>query len=1733
MENFTENVQQSEEITQKQDKNAQNTEENAQNMTDDVQEEIVQKPEMNPQNVSPAPVETQLETGSIEDDALGELSEQYGKYGKNAYVDYYDHETDLPQYSRTFDRVYDAGRWGIKMDEAVHQEALSTLGREKLENIWKAGAQDREMATSNVNRETGEPLNMTQGEARIGGLGQTAENASSAQKTFAQYMGTRTGLTFDLVDGMEQGGAVASYEKGKVTLDINSKDFLGSASHELTHFIRDYAPGEYNEYADTVIRQIMKSEGMDLQGGTEFYINNYMSQAKQQLTREQAVEEIVADASQKFFNDEEFIKEVTQNRNLGQKILDFIDDVIDAIKSLIKTGSTRQPAKALEENMVYFQRARRAYMAGLETASERYKAGYEIEGNGGERFKLIGKDENGIETYETSENVKNLSIKERKNIMLNSLLEEFRGRTAKFEHEGKVDYAVLDEAGIRKGIYGDKKSQNAGYKTKINIGADKNYFELLENSKYYRSSLEQGKTTASGVHDNTLSWDYYLKTIKADGKFYDVLINVRNAGKDQFVYDVSLKGKKTEPPSSTRSTLGQGDSVSTTVQDRGAIVKKKFQLKDPVEETGTLIAAHNLTEDKLKKMLEYDGIPMPSIAITKADQGWNKFGDISLIFRKDTVDPEGNRKNRVYAADAWTPTFPRIEYDVNDDVYYRALNEVSKNMDDKVPAYLKEEARRFISTQSGNAEYDGVDGVVESAKYNLGMKAAYLASEGIQVQDRAKQVETPDISPEAERFYKSLLNKIPDQERVKKIFDAGYSPKEMRDAYGSELLNIFAQAKIENGVDPEKAYKYAQGCMKQAFRFANVMDKFKAAFDYQQNGVHYNTETVRDEAGIRNEIESQINEKEYESWIRNLYDGLVVGTGVHNGKEYLTPSGNRRSFKQTHYEVTPENIVKSMLSQGDGDAKNVVGFMGIKTIRAAASGELKSISDMHKAEGKIQNLTEAEFSEKQNALNNRLMDVIQNIIERTGYSGYSGIDAIGNLIEEAAGKKNFSEKSVRKVFADIPYWKVSDQDFKEITNIVNEVKEMPVDMFEAKPQRVVGYDEVAAAVVPEGTDESVMTALADRGIKTVSYDPEVEGSRNRAVNSVEGIRFQMEDMDDYLFYDNRYIKGILKENQELKDANALLKKEFTLTANEELRQEDIQKACRKILKEYNSKAKLDTVASNVTKLYEFIRSDMGNWDGLTEAATDIGRFIIKQSQQKDTTLTEQYKDLRKQIKNTKILISNQDKADLAAAGGYNSFRQKYFGKMSLGKTGISIDAFYQELSSQHPELFDADITHPADQLMQIGNVLDMTQPQLMNPYHANMDEMAYNVGQELLKECQNVREVPPTFADRKVAEIDKVRREYARKMADYRSKTETQYSALLNEARRENADMKEQHRRDLSWQKEKLQGEHRAELYLQKEKFDTNMKKRREALAKREAKERVIKETAKLRKWLLEPNDKQHIPEDLRTIVADFLSNIDFSSKKDYNGIKTQRTLAWEEALKAFNKIKETGLITDQNGNARYVEMDPDLIKLVENINEKAKGIDRLEDLDAYHTQELLKTVQAMKTMITELNTLKTNTRYGEVSLLAENVFRDTDYMKNRKEFRGPVGLMDSLLNVKMMDPVTVFHKIGPAMETVYDSLTTGWDKKTKLLKEASDYFSGALEECELKPKDIRGWTGKNPERHSFSLSGGDITLSTGQIMALYELDKRGQARKHIYDKKGGIKAGDIDLGTSLKEKRL
>ena len=62
----------------------------------------------------------------------------------------------------------------------------------------------------------------------------------------------------------------------------------------------------------------------------------------------------------------------------------------------------------------------------------------------------------------------------------------------------------------------------------------------------------------------------------------------------------------------------------------------KFSLKAPIEETKDLIAIHNINEDKLKGVLELGGFPVPSIAVIKAEDGHDNFGETFQLYSPKT-----------------------------------------------------------------------------------------------------------------------------------------------------------------------------------------------------------------------------------------------------------------------------------------------------------------------------------------------------------------------------------------------------------------------------------------------------------------------------------------------------------------------------------------------------------------------------------------------------------------------------------------------------------------------------------------------------------------------------------------------------------------------------------------------------------------------------------------------------------------------------------------------------------------------------------------------------------------------------------------------------------------------------------------------------------------------------------------------------------------------------------------
>ena len=1158
----------------------------------------------------------------LSDQESTEYKSHYGKYGGDALLNTYDGSVDVSTFNKAFGRAYDAGYNQIDLDTATHSALMSLLSDQQIEAAYRAGIQD-------YNLDNQVKPKYTQGQIKEGGLGTVSDYATQDQRNVAEHIGKKTGLKINLVDNLSQENATASYKPGEITININSEDFNGSLSHELTHFIKDTAPESYRLYQEIVTEAQMKATGKAWEDLVESYTNRYKD-AGQDLTRQQVMEEIAADATQKFLNDPDFIDQVVKkDRNLAQKIIDFLSDVIDSIKNLIKTGSTRAAAKNLEQDVQMYEDARYAWLLGLEQGSKDYKAGKERADN------------------------------------------------------------------------------------------------IMQSSKYEL---------------NQFGFEEY--------------------------------GEK--------------------------------------------------------------------------EKGWWKNNDSIIICN--------------------------TKQDIAD--FYR----------DHV--HKKPYARLYIGK----------------------------------------------IGPElAQRIYK----------------DTGVN---------TENLNVAITSEFEDShSNPEK-------------------------------------ERSRGQTPVTPEILSRLPE------IISSYDKV----------ENTTSSKDRKPVLKFEKDINGKNVA-------------------VEYVRSK-----KGMLELH-----------------------------------TMYA--------------------WENKNSRSVSTTLTMPEKTD------------------------PYRT---SETYSVITPATKD---------------NIQPGTEKSKTR---------FQMDDVDDTM--SERRIQALQDQNEALKQANDLLEQQFKLTDKDAVRTEDIKKVARNILKEYGSKYSSEILERNLSKLYQYIRG-AGQVDGqaITEAATSMGKSILEKSVQKDTELTEHYKDLRKQIKDTKIAITDQDKADLASVGGYNEFRKRYFGKMKMGADGISIDSLYQELQGQYPELFPADVTHPADELVAIASALDQTAPQIKNPYAANMDEMAYMVGQDILSSYFDVRKPSATFADKKEAQMQKLRWQYQQKIRDYKNDLKSKYDESLKQIKKQNleesarlaeqyknlteAERKEQ-REYYKKRMDDLRNSKNQELAAMQQRSKERIKSLRENQQKREDKRQIIKERKKLQNWLLKPTDSKHIPEGLRQSVAAFLNNIDFSPNDEDSEIKTQRKEDWKAAQDAFKEILDNGgvYVDQKTGDTMTMDIDPDIAQRIQELIEKTKGIDKLDNLDAYSMGELKKTVMAMKKAITEVNDLKSNKKSGELSILADGVFRDLEQRRNKVEYVGPAGMGDKLLNYDMLDPQTMFGKMGDNMKSTYDALRNGLDKKTEKLRSAQEYVDDIVDKYGIKPKELREWTGSNAKTQHFKTSRGEIELTVAQVMSLYELNKRSQARGHMYDRNGGIKQAPV-----------
>ena len=891
-----------------------------------------------------------------------------------------------------------------------------------------------------------------------------------------------TGVLFDFTNNQKlkesgfalNGKTINGYvSKDGIAVNIQSAKALNTVvGHEITHVLKGT---ELYKELQTAAMKFAKNKG-EFQGRYDALLKLY-----ENVEDADIYEELTADlVGDYLFTDSGFINNLsTEHRNVFQR-------VYDEVKYLLKVATAgSKEARELEKVKKAFDDAYRN-MGTKNTADSGVKYDIAALENGNVYVTASRKVIEGTTKSEQRKEISNFfsALLDGKPSLDIQTIEGDVLTITKKETAAKArdDYKTVNGQQI--------PMTDAEFTVKMHV--ESHIDEVAEVSK--PSNSAQDNKNHPFAKDGFTYRRAYFEDF--DGQYYEVTLSIGNNGTVATVYNVG-KIKGSVPPSAKliavvgSKPLG-GTLSKADIPQVAEKVKGQFSLSEAVEETKDLVALHNLTADKLSKSLELGGLPMPSLAITKSDIPHSNFGDITLVFGKETIDPKANKKNKVYSADAWTPVFPRVEYEADSTV----ANRISKKLyavESKIDDTFHRDLRRI---QFGFEDYlnsqGGEEGLIQYALDNYGLKAAYLEEQG-------KHIDKVTVQQEAEKGFNPA-----NADKYQKIMDIlGVTTAE-------EISKVnLKDARDNHGAELEAVYP---GMTKSALRMGRMFGVVQSFIENQNSAPVYNT--VTDVNATRKAVDEALDTEGFEAWTRNLFAGIVKDSGIYNNKDIFTPSGNRRSFKQTHLPVTLENIVKAMATQNGGNSKNVSGFNGIKTLRAATAETFKSVADMHNRKDRLQHLTQEQADALNDEMHNRLSEIIETIDnegKRSGESNpYIRYDTIGETLTEIGESGKYNVADIQNVFRQ--YGKeISDDTALKVKQLLFDVTQMPVNIFEAKPQRVVGFDEAKAFVIPNNLDTKLKQELLNRGFSIAEYDPNVEGDRQRVVNQFEEYKFSLSD----------------------------------------------------------------------------------------------------------------------------------------------------------------------------------------------------------------------------------------------------------------------------------------------------------------------------------------------------------------------------------------------------------------------------------------------------------------------------------------------------------------------------------------------------------------------------------------------------------------------------------------------
>jgi hypothetical protein len=432
----------------------------------------------------------------------------------------------------------------------------------------------------------------------------------------------------------------------------------------------------------------------------------------------------------------------------------------------------------------------------------------------------------------------------------------------------------------------------------------------------------------------------------------------------------------------------------------------------------------NMQAEAIPKIDELGGLPVPSVVVAGLNQGFDSFGDISLVGTRGAFE-----RDPTFASDVYSPRFPRSIDDINakalrneEALLSQALpNELTDRLSsDFQPERISEDITRLSESPANKAYYlQGIGENIDPAKYtsmpekpNRTMPSYFDSYYG----NNAKPINRATIynSADFEQQATQWLNES----------GVGDASPEFYDSNG----------KINN-----------DGKMFVAKIVRNEKNKFK---DYDRGPVF-------DRFKMTDDINKKISENK---------DGFANYIKEQSGNAVKLMKGNIRGGEGYNY--------------------------GVGSIRSQVAPQLKSVSQIMDNRGKI--VSDGDMTAIKEGFDSRFDNLYD---ELSGNWAWDSSPSYGDFAEglQAAAKGDMAD-----------FKNLSPSQKAEMQGFFDELANAPTNYFEIKPQRAVDIDEFYGAAVPEGTPESVIKSLQDKGLEVEFYKPEQRADAVKRLNKKSG-----------------------------------------------------------------------------------------------------------------------------------------------------------------------------------------------------------------------------------------------------------------------------------------------------------------------------------------------------------------------------------------------------------------------------------------------------------------------------------------------------------------------------------------------------------------------------------------------------------------------------------------------------